>query len=72
MLGKGEIDLHAALQRLRVDLRHIGVDAQGLDGLHVEELGARALVDQLAGVDVARGDHAVERRIDLLEGLQFA
>ena len=27
--------------------------------------------DQLAGIDVARGDHAVEGRIDLLERLQF-
>ena len=61
-----------ALHVLRIDLRQVGVDAQRLDGLQVEEFLARARVDQLAGVDVARGDHAVERRIDLLEGLQFA
>ena len=42
VLGKGEVDLHAALHALRVDLRHVGVDAQGLDGLHVKELVARA------------------------------
>ena len=54
------------------DLRQVGVDAQGLDGLQVEELLARAGVDQLAGIDVAGGNDAVEGRIDLLEGLQFA
>ncbi len=32
---------------------------------------AGAGVDQLADVGVARGDHAVERRINVLEGLQF-
>ena len=62
----------AALYGLRVDLRHVGVDAQGLHGLHVEEFLPRALIDQLAGIDVARGDHAVKGRVDLLEGLQFA
>ena len=72
VLGKGQVDLRAALHVLRVDLRQVGVDAQGLDGLHVEEFLARAGVDQLAGIDVAGGDHAVKGRVDLLEGLQFA
>ena len=72
VLGKGEVDFGAALHVLRVDLGQVGVDAQGLNGLHVEELLARAGVDQLAGVDVARGDDAVEGRVDLLKGLQFA
>ena len=71
MLGKGEINLHAPLERLRVNLRHIRIHAQGFDGLHVKQLGARTLVDQLAGVDRARRDHAVKRRIDLFKGLQF-
>ena len=72
VLGEGEADLRAALHVCRVELRQVGVDAQGLNGLHVKEFLARAGVDQLAGVDVARGDDAVEGRIDLFKGLQFA
>ena len=72
MLGEGQVDLRAALDVRRVDLRQVGVDAQGLNGLQVKEFLARAGVDQLAGVDVARGDDAVEGRVDLLKGLQFA
>ena len=71
MLGKGEVDLHAALHALRIDLRQIGVDAQGLNRLQVKELLASPGIDQLARIDGARGDHAVEGRIDLLEGLQL-
>jgi hypothetical protein len=38
----------------------------------VEELLACALIDQLAGIDRAGGDHAVEGCVDLLKGLQIA
>ena len=70
-LGKGEVDLCAALHIAGVDLRQVGIDAQGLRGLHVEELACAALGDQLAGIDVAGGDHAVKGRVDLLKRLQF-
>jgi hypothetical protein len=38
----------------------------------VKEFLARAGIDQLAGIDIAGGDDAVEGRIDLLKGLQLA
>src|ERR1035438_52184 len=72
VLGESEVDLRSTLDGLRVELRQVGVDAQGLDGLEVEELLGRAGVDKLADVDGAGGDHAVKRRVDLLNGLQFA
>ena len=76
VLGKGEVDLHAALEGLRIELRHVGVNAQRLEGLHVEELRSGALpgalADELAGIDRARRHHAVEGRVNLLERLQFA
>ena len=70
VLGEGEADFGAAPYVRRVELGQVGVDAQGLNGLHVKEFLARAGVDQLAGIDVAGGDDAVEGRIDLFEGLQ--
>ena len=49
----------------------VGVDAQGLNGLQVKELVGRTLIDQLAGIDIAGSDDAVEGRIDFFEGLEF-
>jgi hypothetical protein len=42
VLGKREVDLGPALYALRVDLGHIGVDAQRLNCLHVKQLVGRA------------------------------
>src|SRR5208283_855724 len=72
MLGKGEIDLHATLQGLRVELGNVGIDAQRFQSLQMEELGSRALADELAGIDVARRDYAAKRRVDFLKRLQLA
>ncbi len=71
MLRKIEIDLFAALDAARVDLGNVGVDAQGLKRLHVEQFVGAALGDQLADVDGARGDHAVKGGVDLFKRLQF-
>ena len=72
VLGEGQADLRACFGGSGIDLRQVGVDAQGLDGLQVEEFLAGAGVDELAGVDGAGGNDPVERRIDLLKRLQFA
>ena len=34
-----------------VDLRHVGVDAQRVESLHVKELLCRSCIDQLPDVD---------------------
>ena len=75
ILGKSKVDFHSALDGLREELRHVCIDAESLERLHVEELGADALpgtgADELAGIDLARGYYAVEGRIDFLERLHF-
>ena len=57
--------IHADLDGRRVGLRNGDVDAQRIDPRDVEELFARPLpasgIDQRAGIDVALGEHAVER-----------
>ena len=57
----------------RVGLGNAGVDAQRIDLGHVEELSSCgcAGVDQRAGIDVAAGEHAGERRVDVLERLEL-
>jgi len=71
MLGEGEIDLCADFRALGVDLRHIRVDAQCLQRLHVEELLACALVNQLTCINVARSDDAIKWCVDFFEVLQL-
>src|ERR1700678_4394277 len=72
MLGEGEIDGFALVDRGGEDAGQVGVDAQSVDGLHVEELGGGVLacagVDELADVYAAGGDDAVEGRVDLFKG----
>jgi hypothetical protein len=36
VLGKIEIELHSSLHGLRINLRQVGVDPQGIDRLQVE------------------------------------
>ena len=67
----------------RIHLRNIDEDAQRTDGGDVEDLlaasdgaragrgGAAGGGDQLADVQIARGDDAVEGRLDALERLQL-
>ena len=67
MLGKRNVDLRAALDVVRVQLRHVGINAQRLQRLHVKQLLRRARIDQLPDIDAARGNHSVEGRINLFE-----
>ena len=69
---KSQVELEPSLCGVHVELRHIGVDAKGLNGLHVKELSSGALIDQLAGIDITGGDHAIEGGIDLFERNQLA
>src|SRR4030095_910738 len=58
----------------RIDLGNGDVDAECVDRRQGEESLAwrtRAGINQGADIRVARRDHAIERRIDLLEGLQL-
>ena len=69
ILGKCELRLCARQRIARVNLRHVDVDTQHVRRGHVEELFGCALVDELTDIDAARGDDAIEGRIDLLERL---
>ena len=54
----------------RVRFRHVDEDAQAAGGGQVEQLLARRVgagVDERADIDIARRDHAVERRVDFLK-----
>src|SRR6266851_10213029 len=58
----------------RVSFRHAYVNANGVGLRQNEELLRRAAisgVDQRTGIRGAPGDHAAERRINVLEGFQF-
>jgi hypothetical protein len=57
-----------------IALGHRDVDAQHFDRRRMEQFGSRSTgagIDQVADIGVAHGDHASERRIDILVGLQL-
>src|SRR6202789_641822 len=73
---------HNAVLRVRsIDLRHIDEDAQRVERRDVEDLlaphyrsracgrGPARAGNKLTTIQLARGDHSVERRNDALEGL---
>ena len=71
-LRHGQIRLDARNRRGGINLRHIDVDAQGVNGRHMKQfLGAAAAsgTNELADIGIARRKHAVERRVNLLKGL---
>ena len=75
-LRQGDPGFHSGLNGGRVILRDADVHAQRIDAGHVKQFFARgpadgAGVDQRAGIDVALGQHAGERRINVLEGFQL-
>ncbi len=60
---------------MRIHLRHIDIQAQGIDLRHGEQRLAGAAiagVDQVADIDIAPGDDAVKRRHHLIEALKLA
>ena len=67
-------DRRARSRGLRLHLRHPDVDAQLVRGCQAKQLarlGRRPGLDQGADIGIARGDDAVERRVDALEPLQI-
>ena len=65
----------AVAYRVGIDLRHRHEQTQLVRRCHVKQLCPRraavARLNQRADIDIARRDHAIERRIDLFEALQL-
>ena len=67
-----DLDLGADRDIAGISLRHIDEHAQGIGLGHGEQGDAAAAgVDEIAEIDIARGDDAVKRRLHMLEAGHF-